>query len=110
MTGGKDRDKDVKNVGYTAYQEGMDVGYRYFAKPGTPEVSFPFGFGLSYTTFESSSQVQADGSVSVTVTNTGAVAGKEVVLVMDPVMRAFCKTRLLQPGESETLVLSPIER
>ena len=106
MTGGKDRDKDVKNVGYTDYQEGTDVGYRYFSRPGTPEVSFPFGFGLSYTTFETGGPVHADGAVSVTVTNTGAVAGKEVVLIMDPVLRAFGKTRLLQPGESETLILT----
>ena len=106
MTGGKDRNKDVRNIGYTEYQEGTDVGYRYFAQPGTPEVSFPFGFGLSYTTFETSAPVHADGTVSVTVTNTGSVAGKEVVLVMDPVLRAFGKTRLLQPGESQTLTLS----
>ena len=110
MTGGKDKDKDVKNFGYTEYEEGTDVGYRYFAKPGTPEVSFPFGFGLSYTNFETSRLDQADGTVSVTVTNTGAVAGKEVVLLLDPVLRAFGKTRLLQPGESETLVVNPIER
>ena len=109
MTGGKDKDRDVKNVGYTDYQEGTDIGYRYFAKPGTPEVSFPFGFGLSYTTFETSKTVQADGSVSVTVTNTGSVAGKEVVLLLDPFLRAFGKTRLLQPGESETLNLNLIE-
>lgn len=109
MTGGKDKDKDVKNVGYTDYQEGTDIGYRYFAKPGTPEVSFPFGFGLSYTTFETSKTVQADGSVSVTVTNTGSVAGKEVVLLLDPVLQAFGKTRLLQPGESDTLNLNIIE-
>ena len=109
MTGGKDKDRDVKNVGYTDYQEGTDIGYRYFAKPGTPEVSFPFGFGLSYTTFETSKTVQADGSVSVTVTNTGSVAGKEVVLLLDPVLQAFGKTRLLQPGESDTLNLNIIE-
>ena len=106
MTGGKDRNKDVKNVGFTDYQEGTDVGYRYFAKPGTPEVSFPFGFGLSYTTFETSAPVYADGTVSITVTNTGPVAGKEVVMIMDPVLRAYGKTRLLQPGASETLILN----
>ena len=106
MTGGKDKDRDVKNVGYTDYQEGMDVGYRFFAKPGSPEVSFPFGFGLSYTTFESSEPVRADGAVTVTVTNTGSVAGKEVVFLMDPFLKAFAKTRLLQPGESETLILN----
>ena len=106
MTGGKDKDRDVKNVGYTDYQEGTDIGYRYFAKPGTPEVSFPFGFGLSYTTFEIDETVQADGTVSVTVTNTGSVAGKEVVMIMDPVLRAYGKTRLLQPGATETLILN----
>ena len=106
MTGGKDKDKDVKNVGYTEYQEGMDIGYRYFFKPGAPEVSFPFGFGLSYTTFETSAPVYADGTVSITVTNTGAVAGKEVVMIMDPFLQAYGKTKLLQPGESETLILN----
>ncbi len=106
MTGGKDRDKDVKNVGYTDYQEGTDVGYRYFSRPGTPGVSFPFGFGLSYTTFETSAPVYVDGTVSITVTNTGTVAGKEVIMIMDPVLRAYGKTRLLQPGESETLILN----
>ena len=94
-----------ENVGYTVYEEGLDVGYRYFLKPGTPEVSYPFGFGLSYTSFDVSAPVWADGTVSVTVTNTGRVAGKEVVILRDPDLRAFGKTRLLQPGESETLVL-----
>ena len=95
-----------ENVGYTVYEEGLDVGYRYFSKPGAPEVSYPFGFGLSYTSFEVSAPVWADGTVSVTVTNTGRVAGKEVVFLRDPDLRAFGKTRLLQPGESETLVLT----
>ena len=84
----------------------MDIGYRYFFKPGAPEVSFPFGFGLSYTTFETSAPVYADGTVSITVTNTGAVAGKEVVMIMDPFLQAYGKTKLLQPGESETLILN----
>ena len=106
LSGGKDKDRDVKNIGYTDYQEGTDVGYRYFTKPGTPEVSFPFGFGLSYTTFDTGEPVYADGTVTVTVTNTGTLAGKEVVMIMDPFLRAFGKTKLLQPGESETLVLN----
>ena len=95
-----------ENVGYTVYEEGLDVGYRYFSKPGAPEVSYPFGFGLSYTSFEVSAPVWADGTVSVTVTNIGPVAGKETVILRDPDLRAFGKTRLLQPGESETLVLT----
>jgi beta-glucosidase len=94
-----------ENVGYTRYAEGYDVGYRYFSKPGAPAVSFPFGFGLSYTEFEVSEPVWMEGSVSVTVKNTGAVAGKEVVIIRNPELKAFGKTRLLQPGESQTLVL-----
>ena len=105
MAGGSAKYNDVKNVGYTVYEEGMDVGYRFFDKPGSPTVSFPFGFGLSYTTFEVSEPVYAGDQVSVTITNIGKVAGKEVVIVKDPVLRAFGKTRLLQPGESQTLNL-----
>ncbi len=105
MTAGSRKDDDVRNVGYTVYEEGLDVGYRYFIQEGAPAVSYPFGFGLSYTTFEVSGPVYADGILTATVTNTGSVAGKEVVMVLDPLLRAFGKTRLLQPGESETLVL-----
>lgn len=105
LTGGRDKDKDVRNVGYTEYAEGLDVGYRYFSKDGAPKVSYPFGFGLSYTSFDISEPTFADDSVTVTVTNTGPVAGKEVVMIKDPVLRAFGKTRLLQPGESETLTM-----
>ena len=105
MTAGKDTDKEVKNVGYTAYDEGFDVGYRYFDKEGAPAVSYPFGFGLSYTTFEISEPVTLGDTVTVTVTNTGEVAGKKVVFIKDPVLQAFGKTRLLQPGESQTLQL-----
>ena len=106
LAGGKEKDVDVRNVGYTEYAEGLDVGYRYFDKPEAPAVSYPFGYGLSYTSFEQSEPVFKDGSVEVTVRNTGAVAGKDVVIVKDPILRAFGKTRLLQPGESETLVLT----
>ncbi|MBQ1674148.1 MAG: glycoside hydrolase family 3 C-terminal domain-containing protein, partial [Bacteroidales bacterium] len=105
MTAGRDKEKDVENVGYTDYAEGLDVGYRYFQKSGTPEVSYPFGYGLSYTTFQHSGPVMAGNAITVSVKNTGSVAGKEVVMVMTPLLRAFGKTRLLQPGESVTLVL-----
>ena len=105
MTAGRDMEKDVKNVGYTAYEEGFDIGYRYYDKEGAPAVSYPFGFGLSYTTFETTEPVQTGETVTVTVTNTGKVAGKEVVLVKNPVLQTFGKTRLLQPGESQTLEL-----
>jgi beta-glucosidase len=89
----------------THYAEGLDIGYRYFDKPDAPEVSYPFGYGLSYTTFEWSEPVFSDNTVTVTVKNTGTVPGKEVVMIKDPVLRAFGKTKLLQPGEEETLVL-----
>ena len=105
MTAGRDKDRQVRNVGYTDYAEGFDVGYRYFSKPGAPEVSYPFGYGLSYTTFSQSEPVYDGQTVTVTVKNTGPVAGKEVVLILDPDLRAFGKTRLLEPGASETLVL-----
>ena len=109
----------VKNVDYTLYEEDIHVGYRYYSSFGK-EVSYPFGFGLSYTTFAYTDPVVKrgrDGYVAmVTVTNTGDVAGKEAVqlYVSAPAgglekpsleLRAFAKTGLLAPGESETLVM-----
>ena len=110
-----------KNVDLTEYGEGIWVGYRYFDTKG-PEVSYPFGFGLSYTSFEYSApvvKVTKDGGItaSITVRNTGSVAGKEVVevYVTAPAgglekpakeLKAFGKTGLLQPGESQTLDFS----
>ena len=68
----------VKDVDYTNYEEGIWVGYRYFEKADRA-VSYPFGFGLSYTTFSYSKptvKATADGfTATVTVTNTGKVAG-----------------------------------
>ena len=102
---GKEKNADVKNVGYTNYAEGMDVGYRYFNKEDAPEVSYPFGFGLSYTTFQVSRPAISGRKAKVTVTNTGPVPGKKVVTVMNPELVAFGKTALLAPGESQTLTL-----
>ncbi|MBR4771460.1 MAG: glycoside hydrolase family 3 C-terminal domain-containing protein [Bacteroidales bacterium] len=108
----------VNHVDYTKYEEDIWVGYRYFDTFGK-EVSYPFGFGLSYTSFEYSKPtvtVAKDGTVTanVLVTNSGKIAGKEAVglYVSAPAgglekpakeLKAFAKTRLLAPGESQVL-------
>ena len=112
---------NVKNVDYTDYEEDIYVGYRYFDSFEVP-VSYPFGFGLSYTTFEYSDAKIAQKNdiydVTVTVKNTGKHEGKEVVELYISApdnkaankpakeLKAYAKTKLLKPGESETLTLS----
>ena len=108
-----------KDVDYTDYAEDIWVGYRHFETKGV-EVSYPFGFGLSYSDFAYSKPVvkaTANGfEASVTVTNTGKVAGKEVVEVYvhapegglekpERELKAFAKTKLLAPGESQTVTV-----
>ena len=111
----------VAGYDYTNHDEDIYVGYRFF-DTFNREVAYPFGFGLSYTTFEFSKPVvKAKGKdaveVSITVKNTGAVSGKEVaqVYVTAPKgriekpaqeLKAFAKTRELQPGESQTLTMT----
>lgn len=106
----------VENLDYTLFAEDVFVGYRHYDTQQT-QVAYPFGFGLSYTTFAYEVDEAVTGNtVSVTVTNIGRCASKEVVqLYMVPPLEAinrpshelvaFAKTRLLQPGESQTLNL-----
>lgn len=115
--GGQQRDQ--KNVTYSNFEEGIWVGYRYYNTIGK-EVSYPFGYGLSYTTFAYSTPKvtpSKDGfHATVTVKNTGKVVGKEVVelYVSAPAgnlvkpeqeLKGFAKTKELQPGESQTLTI-----
>ncbi|MFA6830219.1 MAG: glycoside hydrolase family 3 C-terminal domain-containing protein [Bacilli bacterium] len=93
------------------YRESIYIGYRYYEKADV-QVKYPFGYGLSYTTFEYSSLTVTEDGVKFTIKNTGKYAGKEVAqlyvgLKDSKIFRAvkelkgFHKTKLLQPGESE---------
>ena len=113
----KSNGQQVPGYDYTNHEEGIYVGYRYFDTKNC-QVAYPFGFGLSYTTFEYSKPVVKQKGeeieVCVTVKNTGRVAGKEIVQVYVTApkgqldkpakeLKTFGKTRELKPGESETL-------
>ncbi len=105
---------------FNDYAEGIFVGYRHFDTYAPEKVLYPFGFGLSYTTFETkkTSFKRADGvTVKASVTNIGSRPGRETVLLWccppreglpkpKRVLAAFAKTRVLAPGDSETLTLS----
>ena len=109
------------NIDFTNYEEDIYVGYRYFDSFGKP-VAYPFGFGLSYTTFsytDAACRVDGDAiTVSVRITNTGSRAGRNVVELFvaapnskklnkpEKELRNYAKTRLLQPGESETISMT----
>ena len=121
LMGGNVSRRPVKDVTYTDYAEGIWVGYRYFQTAGKA-VSYPFGYGLSYTTFAYSKpvvKVEKNGTVTatVTVTNTGSVAGKEIVELyvtapdgglVKPVyeLKGFAKTKSLKPGASEIVTIT----
>lgn len=111
---------NIPGVDFSNHEEDIYVGYRYF-DTFKKDVAYPFGFGLSYTTFEMGKpSVKANGKnieVSVTVKNTGKVAGKQVaqVYVTAPKgayekpakeLKAFGKTRELKPGENQTLKMT----
>lgn len=109
-----------KNFDWTDYSEGIYVGYRHFCTKGG-EVTYPFGYGLSYTSFKYSGlkakSTKKAVSLSVTVTNTGTRSGKEAVGVYvtapsggldkpSKELKAFAKTGELAPGESQTLSIT----
>ena len=111
---------NIKGYDYSNHEEDIYVGYRYF-DTFKKNVAYPFGYGLSYTTFEfGKPSVKAKGNnieVSVTIKNTGKVAGKEVaeVYVTAPKgayekpakeLKTFGKTKMLNPGESQTLKMT----
>lgn len=115
----KSENEKIPNKDFTNYEEGIYVGYRHFDK-NELEVSYPFGYGLSYSTFDlGSAEVITENEmieVGITVKNTGNVAGKEVVQLYSSKpetaidrpkreLRAFAKTGLLKPGDSTRLKL-----
>lgn len=116
----KPEDKQVKNIDYTRYEEGIYVGYRYFDTKNI-NVSYPFGYGMTYTSFAyENMDVKVTGdtiNISVKVKNTGDVAGKEVVEIYvskpdskidRPVheLKTFAKTPLMSSGETAELKMS----
>lgn len=110
---------------FNNYTEDIFVGYRYFETFAKDKVLYPFGYGLSYTTFECKPLAlnweRGTYTVSAQVTNTGNVAGREAVMLWcaapqgklgkaAKVLTAYGKTKLLAPGESETITLCFDER
>lgn len=131
-----DKSNSYDHAFFVRYAEGIYVGYRYYetaAKEGflayDQAVVYPFGYGLSYTTFDwkvgtpTFGDSQGSLSLPVTVTNTGKLPGKDVVQLYysapytkggieksEVVLGDFAKTKALAPGESQTLTLGlPVE-
>ncbi len=103
------------------YSEDIYVGYRYFETFAPDKVLYPFGFGLSYTTFQIKTnditELSNKWDFIITVTNTGSCSGKEVVQIyceapqgkLGKPVRVLCgyeKTNTLSPGESQTVTIS----
>lgn len=119
LMGKSDDGKDpVRNVDYTIYEEDIFVGYRYFDTFGK-EVSYPFGYGLSYTSFEYANpvveEIKDEFIVNIDISNTGEISGKEIVQLYvaapqnaslpkpSKELKAFGKTKELKAGETQTL-------
>lgn len=115
------RKSELKNWDYTNYEEDIFVGYRYY-DTFNKEVSYPFGYGLSYTTFKYSNPKITENNgvytITVDVTNTGSFEGKEVVQLYvsapksndmakpEKELKDFAKTQNLKPGEKTTISLN----
>jgi beta-glucosidase len=111
---------ETTNPGQVIYNEGIHVGYRYYESFDVP-VAFPFGYGLSYTTFEYSNlkvtsiNIAGEFEVAIDVRNTGSLQGQEVVQVyvkdlvsssLKPLLELKGFTKLnLEPGESQTAIV-----
>lgn len=116
-----EKKSEIKNVDYADYEEDIYVGYRYFDSFDR-QVSYPFGYGLSYATFEYiNPMIKAENgiyTITLNVKNTGNYPGKEVVQLYVSApnaektnkpakeLKAFAKTKELQPGESVNVTLT----
>ena len=111
----------IKNIDYTEYEEGIYVGYRYFNTFRKKAIAYPFGYGLSYTSFKFRDMTiieTKDGwDITVSVTNTGNASGKDVVQIYvkapqkgldkpERELKGFAKTPLLAPGETYEVKIS----
>ena len=117
----RDGKESLRNVDYTNYEEDIFVGYRYF-DTFQKTVSYPFGYGLSYTSFEYTNplieETKDEFVVSIDISNTGSVSGKEVIQLYvaapqnadlpkpSKELKAFGKTKELKVGETQTLRMS----
>jgi beta-glucosidase len=119
LLGGSEISANRPNIDFTRYEEDIFVGYRYYLTENKA-VSYPFGYGLSYTTFEYGtpgiSGKDGDFTIKIPVKNNGRTAGKEVVELylaapkgdmVKPAreLKAYAKTKLLKAGESQVIEL-----